>query len=83
MQQQKKYKVTVTSDIIRGRNNFGGTTDHFFSNVEDMKNFLSKIVFLDRTVSFTSGLAISETLKDTLVASIYLNGIPLDAKDFI
>jgi hypothetical protein len=83
MQQQKNYQVTVTSDVIRGRNNLGGSSDYFFSNVEDMKTFLSKRVFAGRTVTFTSGLAISETLSDTLVASICFNGKTLDAKDFI
>ena len=83
MKQTKNYQVTVTSDIIRGRHNLGGSSEHFFSNVEDMKTFLSKRVFAGRSVSFVSGLAISETLSDTLVASIYYDSKPLKAEDFI
>ena len=83
MQHQKNYQVTITSDVIRGRHNLGGSSDHFFSNVEDMKTFLNKRVFAGRSVSFVAGLAISETLRDTLVASIYYDSKPLKAKDFI
>ena len=56
---------------------------NFFLNVEDMKTFLNKRVFAGRSVSFVAGLAISETLRDTLVASIYYDSKPLKAKDFI
>lgn len=83
MQHQKNYQVTITSDVIRGRHNLGGSSDHFFLNVEDMKTFLNKRVFAGRSVSFVAGLAISETLRDTLVASIYYDSKPLKAKDFI
>ena len=83
MQHQKNYQVTITTDVIRGSHNLGGSYDYFFSNVKDIRDFLNKRVFAGRSVSFVAGLAISETLKDTLVASIYCDSKPLKAKDFI
>ena len=76
------FKVAITTDVIRGRHNFGGTSEREFGSEDELKIFL-KSLFKGRLVSFVAGMAISDTLSDTITATVYKNNLPANVKEYL
>lgn len=75
------YKVTVSSDVIRGSHNLGGIEDYIFDSEMATKIFMNKL-FKNRSLTFIAGLALSESVNDTITATVYKNDLPESAKDY-
>lgn len=75
------YTVTVSTDVIRGRHNFGGVKDYSFESEMQTKIFMNKL-FKDRSLTFVAGLALSESINDTITASVYKNDLSENVKDY-
>ena len=81
MSSSTEYKVTVSTDIIKGSHNFGNTRDYIFDSEARTKIFINQL-FKNRTLTFVAGLALSETINDTITASVYKNSLPENVKDY-
>lgn len=75
------YTVTVSTDVIRGQHNLGGVKDYNFESEAQTKIFMNKL-FKGRTLTFVAGLALSESINDTITASVYKNNLPENVKDY-
>lgn len=75
------YKVTVSTDIVRGQHNLGEIKDYNFESEVQTKIFMNKL-FKGRSLTFVAGLALSESINDTITASVYKNDLPENVKDY-
>ena len=76
------YEVVVTTDIIRGGNNLGGSDSYKFAERSDMISFLQEI-FKGKVPFFVNGMAVHESPQITVTASIYLKQFQLDASSLV
>jgi hypothetical protein len=81
-QSGNQYEVIVTTDIIRGGNNHGGSESHKFAERSDMVGFVQEL-FEGKKLFFVNGTAVHESPQITVTASIYLKHFQLDASSFI
>ena len=75
------YTVTVSTDVIRGSHNLGGIKEYSFDSEMQTKIFMNNL-FKNRSLTFVAGLALSETINDTITASVYKNDLPENVKDY-
>lgn len=81
-QERNLYEVVVTTDIIRGGHNHGGSTSHKFADRAGMIGFVQDL-FKGKKPFFVSGMAIHESPQITTTACIYVNHRSVDASSFL
>jgi len=81
-QSDNQYEVIVTTDIVRGGNNYGGSESRKFAKRSDMVGFVQEL-FKGKKLFFVNGMAVHESPQITVTACIYLKHFQLDASSFI
>ena len=76
------YEVVVTTDIIRGGHNHGGSASHKFNDRSDMIGFIQEL-FKGKKPFFVSGMAVHESPQITTTACVYVNHRSVDASSFL